>query len=273
MILYKKFITLFFAIFLSYMPLYSITPIGESPSRGLSARTAPQAKKTQVQQTMEYYKFKENYDILYTLDVTHGFNDKIAIEVIVPYFVKRRSGPNTSNGLSNIFTGFDWTFFKASNSIALIKFGPTLPTGGKSKNPTVESGTVGTMFEFDFIHDVPHWYFETDWNALINTPRKHNTKIGNVYNYNFIFGRTVHLKLSDLHFLFELKQFYFARDKIRGVEIDSSGSSVIILGPLIAWHKQDLIAQMHFQLPIGQNVFGGQPELDLRIALSFQFAF
>lgn len=272
----KKYLLPIFLITIQFSYLQSGSFLEEDKLIELAGSIKSQPGKIQVEQEIEYIKSKENYSLLYELDISYGFNDKLGIQVTIPVFIKRKVGPFTSNGLSNIFVELEWTFFERESNLALFMFGVALPSGSKDKIPPIESGSVGAIFEFNAIHADDRWYAQTDWGAIINSQRKHDTKIGNLYFYNLLGGPRFKINpcsLSTYFFLLTLSGFYSERNKFRGIVLDESGSSLVLLGPLVSWTRKNLLAQALLQFPIGQHVFGSRPKVDLRAGFSFQFTF
>ena len=278
--IFKKYI--FLLIFLvsfrsCYPQVIEGTLLQEADLFELAGRSASEIGKIQVEQSIEYFKSKKNYSLLYELDISYGFNEKLGIELTIPIFIKRKSGPFSSWGLSNIIIQLEWTPFQREADQLLIMFGPVLPSGSKDKIPPIESGSIGAIFQLNAIHADEHWYAQTDWGAIINSQRGKNTKLGNLYFYTLSGGRRFKINscsLSTYYLILEMSGFYFERDKLEGRIIEESGATLIMLGPLIAWSRENLLAQVLLQWPIGQHLFGQpRPKFDFRSAVSFQFTF
>lgn len=94
--------------------------------------------------------------------------------------------------------------------------------------------------------------------------------------YEITCGRIIKFRkksASSLFFLIKLTGFDSLPDKRFGITDPNSGDLVFFLGPLFLWARKQFAVQGLLQLPIGQDIFGIQPQYDFRASIGVEVKF
>jgi hypothetical protein len=244
------------------------------PRLELTGRVATEAKKLQLEHDLEYFKAKDDYDLIYEFIASYGVNKRLGFILSVPFFIKRKVDGKVSKGLSDILIGPEYTIYgDRGKNLGLVMGALVLPTGKRDKVPAIGSGSLGVFLKFDGVHTSERWFAQVNWGGTLRVKRKSGTKFGNNYFFELACGRRFKFKPdspSTFFAILEMDGFYAEEDRIRGILNRNSGGSTIFLGPLFSWARKNLLVQALVQPAIGNHLFGRQKKFDLHASLSVQ---
>jgi len=231
--------------------------------------------------TGSYARGHSSYFNVIAPSVTYGVRDDLALFFLAPFDIRSREDSSHSSGIRDVLLQAEYGFYNTSGSdytfqatvVANVQF----PTGSSSKSPPTGAGS------FSYFLGTTYAYTSFNWFAFVSpganlTTRRHGTKFGNSYLYQWGFARYIK-QLSPQGWVFDLmlefEGAYTEKDKIRGKTNPDSGGNVIFATPSVWLSSKRWIIQWGIGFPIIQNLNGHQDKIrysiDYNLGIAVQF--
>lgn len=211
-------------------------------------------------------------DAILTTQIAYGFTDFFGIQIFIPVFLRNFSDGQNTKGLGDILLDLQWRFVYNPHYVLLFETALSCPTGSTEKQPVLGTGNYMPFFGLSSLYS-GDWLVDCEID-IITPIKRNNRKAGNQVVWEMIFGRRIKFKKdSDSNFYFALlvDGFYNGQNRINGVIDENSGGTLIILGPLMEWWRNNMRIQAGFEVPVVQNLFGNQIKFDFNTYLAFAF--
>lgn len=241
---------------------------------GINSSDSP--KQYKIEKLFEYIKEKQTIQATIENRIIARIIPKMQVEFLLTYFVVNTQPPDfSSKGISDTLIDLKVTIFDSPPFNAIIKAGIQFPTGSIGKIPFTGTGSYDFFYECAGNHFSDEWYAAARYGGLITTTR-HGFKAGNEFLYELNAGK--HIKFqsairTSLFFILQLSLFDTLPNKFKKITDPNTGDFVAFLGPLVSFHRKNILLQALYQVPIGQYLYGNQQNYDFRAALDFQFTF
>lgn len=233
-------------------------------------------KAYKVAQLFEYIKEKQTIQGTLESRIIARIVPRLQAECILTYFVINTQPPNFSTtGMSDTLFNLKLTVYDQPEFSALIKAGVQVPTGSIEKIPITGTGSYCFFYEVTGNHFSDNWYAAARYSGLITTTRRH-FKAGNQFLYEINGGKHIKIKSpirTSLFFLLQLTLFDTLPNKFHRFTDPNTGDFVTFFGPIISFHRKNMLFQLLYQLPIGQYLNGNQQTYDCRAVLDVQISF
>lgn len=219
-------------------------------------------KKWNIANQFEFTPSGEDNVLTFQTQATYGLTERIGANIFIPFFLKNKSGTNSSKGISDIVTNLEYILLNQKENQALIQAGLEFPTGSIKKKPVTGSGTLNAAFKAAAFHTSEKWYGMVDLNAFL-THTKKRRKPGNNYFFELTFGRFFNLakepNSSVLDINIDMEGLYAQPDTFLNHIVPNTGGMLILVGPQFSWnYKQKVAITTAIQWPIAQRLFGNQ---------------
>ncbi len=213
------------------------------------------------------------------LEYEYGLTANWTAKVDVP-LVDKSVINDGSTGIGDIALATKYRFLrkdlpgKQFSTSALFQI--KLPTGDDDRSPRLGSGS--TDFTGGLLHGLEsrRWYYNTDARFRLNTEGGGGLKKGNKVLLDLVGGVRPVLtgyKEPDTVLFFEFNWENAGRDSLNGADVADSGGWELFASPGIFWTYRFFAVTAGVQIPIAENLNGGQPTSDYRFKLTTKYSF
>ncbi|MFQ5798687.1 MAG: transporter [Bacteroidota bacterium] len=200
-------------------------------------------------------------------EAIYGITEDLALTLAVPQVTKTvRSGANqkSKSGIGDILVRGKWRFyrddqFRAVNQLAIIG-GVKLPTGNRSGDVRLGSGSTDFLLAFAAGRETRLWYYFADVRYRLNTSSG-GRRGGNVFSYDGAFGvRPIRseYRSPDLVMLVEINGHLEEKESVDGTKDPNSGGHVLSISPGMLLSYRNIMFKTAIKIPISQNLNGTQ---------------
>lgn len=220
----------------------------------------------------------------------YGLTEKLAFSVTAPYIHKKQESTSAGvrstirdSGIGDISFMSKYRIWSKdlpgeARRISLIG-GLELPTGDNKAQLKLGSGSVDPVAGILFTHQSLSQEFDLDLTYQFNTEAS-NYEFGDVLKYNAAYQRRLWPWVlpekgvySQLNLVLELNGEYNQKDKSQGSIVKDSGGNTLFLSPGVQWAAKKWVLETSIQLPIIQDLNGGQLETDYALVTSLRLTF
>lgn len=212
-------------------------------------------------------------------EIIYGVTADLAVTLAVPYVIERttESGgvEKSSSGLGDVSLRGKYRFWRrdapgVQDAAALI-LGVKLPTGDDDRTPRLGSGSTDFLFALAAARESLTWYYFGDVRYRLNTEGGGGLEKGDRLFADLAIGirpwPTEYYR-PDLVLIAEFNWETIMRDELNGLDVEDSGGDRLFLSPSFFFTYRNLAVKGGVQIPVYQDLNGGQPEVDYRFKLA-----
>jgi hypothetical protein len=209
--------------------------------------------------------------------ISYGVTPDFTIALVVPQFLDKEEGTNSSSGLGDLSLRAKYRFFRVdapgSTTGVALNLGLKLPSGDETEAPPTGTGSADYLFGLAYSYESLRHYFFTDFRYRMNT-EANNIRKGNVFFYDIAYGvrpwRVDYLK-PDLVLVVELNWEHQEKTRISKVKNPDSGGDRLFVSPGFLLSRRNVMLKGGVQIPVSQDLNGTQEETDYRALVSIEF--
>lgn len=261
----------------------ALTPFkGQTIIRSQAKYTRKTNDHTDKDRVMQIWMFPATF--------VYGITERLSVSLTAPYIDKEQK--STSAGISSTISDSGLGDIKLMSKyriwskdlpgearrISLIG-GLELPTGDDKAQLKLGSGSVDPIAGILFTNQSLSQEFDVDLTYQFNT-KASNYEFGDVFKYNVAYQRKVWPWIlpekgvySQVNLVLELNGEYAQKDKSNASIVKDSGGNTLFLSPGIQLAAKRWVLETSVQLPIIQDLNGGQIETDYTIVTSLRLTF
>ena len=209
--------------------------------------------------------------------ISYGVTPDFTIALVVPQFLDKDDGTNSSSGLGDLSLRGKYRFFRkdapGSTTGIALNLGLKLPSGDETKAPPTGTGSADYLFGLAYTYESLRNYFFTDFSYRVNRSAN-NIRKGNVFFYDIAYGirpwRADYLK-PDLVLVVELNWEHEEKTRINKIKNKDSGGKRLFVSPGFLLSRRNVMLKGGVQIPVSQSLNGTQEETDYRALVSIEF--
>ncbi len=226
---------------------------------------------------------KTERELAIDTEIIYGITPDIAATLVIPGILdkveKTETEDQSSAGFGDLSLRLKYRFWRrdspGTQDSAAIILGGKFPTGDEDDKPKLGSGSTDFLFGLAAGRESRRWYYFGDFRYRLNT-QADQFKAGDKIFADAAIGirpwLTEYLE-PDWVFLVELNWETQQRNELFGQDVFNSGGDLFFVSPAFFFTYRNWAVKGGVQVPVYQNLYGSQPEVDYRFAFGVEFHF
>lgn len=232
-----------------------------------------------IETELEYEKTHSERKSSLHEEIIYGLRENFSLTLSIPFILEKNVSGSTSSGLGDVALRGKFRFYKkddlgAQNKVALFG-GIKFPFGNKDKKPSIATSSFDYLLGITAGYESLKWYYFGTMRYWFNNKDSIREK-GDVFLYDMAVGLRPVLREyyeSDIVFLLELNGEHRSKDKVSHLEDKDSGGNILYLGSTFLWSYRNWMIKGGIQVPVYQDLNGGQEKEDFRSVLAVEVHF
>jgi outer membrane putative beta-barrel porin/alpha-amylase len=216
-------------------------------------------------------------------EIIYGITSDLAATLVIPGILdkveKTATEDQSSSGFGDLSLRLKYRFWRRDRpgiqDSAAIILGGKSPTGDGNEKPKLGSGSIDFLFGLAVARESRRWYYFGDFRYRLNTEAD-QFKAGDKIFADAAIGirpwLTEYLE-PDWVFLVEMNWETQQRNELFGQDVSNSGGDRLFISPAFFLTYRNWAVKGGVQVPVYQNLYGNQPEVDYRFALAMEYHF
>ncbi|MEE9591755.1 MAG: transporter [Thermodesulfobacteriota bacterium] len=261
--------------FMLFWLLYSGIAIAHEPIFGLGAHTLYQGGYG-IEVEWEGEEAGDEKESAIEYNITYGITPDFTLILIVPQFLEKEEGRDSSSGLGDLSIRGKYRFIRidepgATTGVA-VNLGVKLPSGDETKTPSLGTGSQDFLAGLAVTRESLRHYFFSDIRYRMNT-EANGIRKGNVFFFDIAYGirpwRIEYLK-PDLVLVIELNYEREERTRNNKVKNIDTGGDRLFVSPGFLLSYRNVMFKGGVQIPASQDLNGNQEDVDYRALFSIE---
>ena len=226
---------------------------------------------------------KTKRELAINTEIIYGITADLAATLVIPGILDKVNETETeyqsSSGFGDLSLRLKYRFWRrdtpGTQDSAAIILGGKFPTGDENEKPKLGSVSTDLLFGLAVARESRRWYYFGDFRYRLNT-EDDQFKVGDKIFADAAIGirpwPTEYLE-PDWVFLVETNWETQQRNELFGRDVSDSGGNSLFISPAFFFTYRNLAVKGGVQVPIYQNLYGNQPDIDYRFALGVEYHF
>lgn len=226
---------------------------------------------------------KTDEELAIDTEIIYGITSDLAATLIIPGILnkveKTATEDQSSSGFGDASLRLKYRFWRRDSpgiqDSAAIILGGKFPTGDENEKPKLGSGSTDFLFGLAVARESRRWYYFGDFRYRLNT-QNDQFKAGDKIFADVAIGirpwLTEYLE-PDWVFLVEMNWETQQRNELFEKDVSDSGGNLLFVSPGFFLTYRNWAVKGGVQVPVYQNLYGNQPEVDYRFALGIEIHF
>ena len=226
---------------------------------------------------------KTDEELAIDTEIIYGITSDLAATLVIPGILykveKTATADQASSGFGDVSFRLKYRFWRrdspGTQDSAAIILGGKFPTGDENERPKLGSGSTDFLFGLAAARESRRWYYFGDFRYRLNT-QDDQFKAGDKIFADVAIGirpwLTEYLE-PDWVFLVEMNWETQQRNELFEKDVSDSGGNLLFVSPGFFLTYRNWAIKGGVQVPVYQNLYGNQPEVDYRFALGIGIHF